>query len=911
MTTTASSLPTCPFCDKQGLPILPVRYAVARTNLGNAPSLPPSFGQGVTDIALPGDIAKYTLRLLRPGFLYVYDEHRNEWSAFVVNKQSYLWEFDIYAKTPPKVNNTIEFNAACRGKSDPYVARCFTVKRAARATKVWLGFSDVAWTQAVLAKHTSADYRQANMQCIDIAAWRDGGMQPHVTSFDALPQVAEFAADGAALYWETRKHVMKFLPATHPLPEDITAYNDTARKAFGTLSPYVHELLVGAVGTPHTSGLVNTAAWKFSPQQLHLSREETAPMTAWGNQSAKPYRPAIVGLADPVGIAMELNGLALQSGVEFLEEPEWRWQFETVSAIDAIHHAVLNGAMSERSDANQAAAMATGLFVPHGLVRNAGYTETIHHNLEQARLLSPEQKAALDQEAWPKYEAQLDPVAWSDFKNKYPSDLQRLDQTIIAPLDEAYVAWLKSDGFTRSFTHNFDDADANHGLIYQRVVHACIEQASGRRGAAAYFKECLGNDPTQPGQVILRALIFNQQKLAMALAQAAIERGNDVDRSWREVGEKFYNAVKNTFIDISLGKDIHGPLSNLSKLLYQLAGPVTSRLGEALNDVANMAVSKLPERRVMILMMGVLHAENPELELLDVRSMRSPRQAAKALARAINEVTGGGEQNLYKSAETLIRDETHSSQHAARGLFLIDKRALASLQGADNATRLATVRAETYEALQAQSIRTIFNAEVKACMIGTLFAAASVIASYRDLVKSEDKTIKSMRFGTSVTAFLGVSMETSGHLLEKAPWAESIIQKLITKIGINAEINAAKLVKLGKLLGVAGGVLAGVVEMWEGGAAWKYDKTYGLGMILLGIGGATAAALVVFEAFALTGIGLALGLLVIAGTYCIQTYKPNEIQKWMARSRFGKLNKDQRYADVLTQQNTLLKLAQG
>ncbi|QAU24423.1 hypothetical protein EO087_10830 [Dyella sp. M7H15-1] len=324
-----------------------------------------------------------------------------------------------------------------------------------------------------------------------------------------------------------------------------------------------------------------------------------------------------------------------------------------------------------------------------------------------------------------------------------------------------------------------------------------------------------------------------------------------------------------------------------------------------------MAVSKLPERRVMILMMGVLHAENPELELLDVRSMRSPRQAAKALARAINEVTGGGEQNLYKSAETLIRDETHSSQHAARGLFLIDKRALASLQGADNATRLATVRAETYEALQAQSIRTIFNAEVNACMIGTLFAAASVIASYRDLVKSEDKTIKSMRFGTSVTAFLGVSMETSGHLLEKAPWAESIIQKLIAHLGGGAEFSAAKLVKLGKLLGVAGGVLAGVVEMWEGGMEWKYDKGYGSGMIALGGGAIIATFMVLSGSTAVIGIGLALGLLVAAGTYCIQTYKPNDVEKWMARSRFGKLDKDQRYADVLTQQNALLKLAQG
>ena len=60
---------SCPFCEKQGLPILPLRYAVARTDFDEALphwqalDLPSGTGGGVTDIRLPDESAKYTTGL--------------------------------------------------------------------------------------------------------------------------------------------------------------------------------------------------------------------------------------------------------------------------------------------------------------------------------------------------------------------------------------------------------------------------------------------------------------------------------------------------------------------------------------------------------------------------------------------------------------------------------------------------------------------------------------------------------------------------------------------------------------------------------------------------------------------------------------------------------------------------------
>ena len=61
----------CKFCDKNGLFILPLRYAavVGEGAAGNVPALPGKLGDKVRHITL--DNASYAPRLLRAGFLYV------------------------------------------------------------------------------------------------------------------------------------------------------------------------------------------------------------------------------------------------------------------------------------------------------------------------------------------------------------------------------------------------------------------------------------------------------------------------------------------------------------------------------------------------------------------------------------------------------------------------------------------------------------------------------------------------------------------------------------------------------------------------------------------------------------------------------------------------------------------------
>ena len=83
----------CPSCDRQSLLIYPVRYAVAcPRGAAKAPNLSGNFK---IDGRAPQSVgtAKYTLRALRQGHLYTYDEKRKRLSAYMVLDDGSLWYF--------------------------------------------------------------------------------------------------------------------------------------------------------------------------------------------------------------------------------------------------------------------------------------------------------------------------------------------------------------------------------------------------------------------------------------------------------------------------------------------------------------------------------------------------------------------------------------------------------------------------------------------------------------------------------------------------------------------------------------------------------------------------------------------------------------------------------------------------
>lgn len=239
----------CPYCQKGGLPILPLRYAITRTDSESGepagPALSGPFGVGVTDIALP-DGQAYTLRLMRSGYLYVFNEVRGSWSGYFVTERGYLFPYvteikhDILARmNPEQVQGGIdallqpptdEEEFTCTLNPDHhYPGRCLTIPNADRAENIYLAFSDTAWTKRVWHEHaTNAQVgdnglrRRDHMRRLSLAEWRAG------------------ATEHAAPLAELEARVTE---AGHPwMPADMPAFVSDEEDSAPPPTPFGHSL---------------------------------------------------------------------------------------------------------------------------------------------------------------------------------------------------------------------------------------------------------------------------------------------------------------------------------------------------------------------------------------------------------------------------------------------------------------------------------------------------------------------------------------------------------------------------------------------------------------------------------------------------------------------------------------------
>jgi hypothetical protein len=147
-----SRLKGCPLCDRQSLLIYPVRYAIAcPRGAARAPALSGNFK---IDSRAPQSVgsAKYTLRGLRQGYLYTYDEKRKKLLAYMVLDSGILYEFQPDTVPPPgdAANELTKRPCMSSGMSFESYGRCIAVQHTPgsdEATNLWIGWSNVRWTK--------------------------------------------------------------------------------------------------------------------------------------------------------------------------------------------------------------------------------------------------------------------------------------------------------------------------------------------------------------------------------------------------------------------------------------------------------------------------------------------------------------------------------------------------------------------------------------------------------------------------------------------------------------------------------------------------------------------------------------------------------------------------------------------
>ncbi|RZT36756.1 T6SS effector BTH_I2691 family protein [Cupriavidus agavae] len=907
---------SCPFCDKKGLPILPVRYAIARTDRGNAPGLPPGFGEGVAAITLP-DTARYTLRLLRSGFLYTFDERRKEWRSYVVNDQGYLYEFDAYAKAPPLVGDKT-FSEACRIKADPYKARCFTVKDAATATKVWMGFSDVAWTPDVLEEYTAAilgrstrsdaDERRKSLQCMDVAAWRGGKGVPHMATFDELKHVAEFVADGAALQRDTHEYIKHFLPPPYTDPDDLRRTDETSSKAADLLSPMVQDLLSSGVDKARTEGRIDCAAWKFSVQPLWLTSKETPSLIAWGKEQAGQLRPAMFGVLDPAGLAADLNGLAIQRGIEFTDSRDRRWKFETAKLIGALKQAIGNGAVEARK--TSAGFLYRSLMEPSFDNPGAAFMPTsmrkrqeeLAAELERDALRRIDSRAGqIAEEAWASdYETRLKAdkasgLQWKSYQTVYQLDLEVFSNNILMPLDRAFVDWLGHPSLARVFKFHYDTKDLRSGESYLELVHSLIAEAGGRQKAAAWLFEQIERDPTESDAWLVRSFVMNQEPLTLAWKQNAIDSAAQSAASWAVAAEKFHEQLRNYLTSGRTAGADDSYFGKLDSLLYQVAGPMVQRLSA---EIDKGLAASLPTRMRMSLLVSVAKARNPDLMVVDLRSEMTRQQRIRMVSALLASI-GGGNENRYRSGVRAVLDLAAESQGVRRpihAVLLIDKAMAEELLTGQKGSALKVgisqvVTHSQFDAAVQAGIGKVFDLEVKAGVVQMILSAVTLRLAYGEMsqASADEKNHKVANFAGGVVALVGLMSAVVGKALEQTAWGASPLSRPFSFLGVDFRSRSGWFVGIGRLLGALGGAIGGALVVREG-AEWFSGNHRVIGGTLIVAGVVSVAISILAIASAAGGpIGITVGLVICVVMIVVAWLTPNKIQAWLEQSLyFGK-----------------------
>ncbi|AKK68476.1 T6SS effector BTH_I2691 family protein [Xanthomonas translucens] len=916
---------SCQFCNKKGLPVLPLRYALARQGMGGAPSVASPFvvaekEQRKEQFSLPKDLADYTLRILREGYLYVYDEFRKEWSAYVVTQGGYLFEFDPDAQVPPGGWGKVNFN--CSRAGDAFIARCITVKDAARATKIWLGFSDVTWTPDVLKKNADAAYRQAHMRCIDIAQWRAGGELKHAADFSELAsRVAEYATTPEKLHGETKAYVNKLLPVPFKSAGELNGNDAIAKRARQASSTLLQQLLPAAAGAALAGkGRVTCAAWAFSTQPFYADGSDAAEMVKWATQAASPFRAALVALDDPAGVAIELNGLALQRSTEFSEDPQRKWKHETAVLIDALREAVQHGAVEDdvrwntamsrtadgmaNIDESQSVADA-GSYLWTSMTEGsqAAMRERIakQQQRDQARAQedarirerSEANAAALGKEEWKKYTQYFDQNAQRRVvEQEYPQQLEAFGTNVLAKLDAPYIAWLKSTSLSNYLSHNFDPNALDSGASYTALATQMLSSASGRGIVFDYLLESLQQDPSKPESWVTRALNLNYAPLIQATWNDAAKKGSETDPFLPEFVEKFHDKFKDVLVAGAKGELTKPYTDGIARLMYQLSGPIVHELGKALDSGATFAALGLPSKWQLGLLGAVARSENPTLRMIDLRGTRTLSEATKLLANLVASLGGGQEGALRGAVRPTLRPVMDTAErYPFRAVMLIDESKVAQLQGKSGAALKAgmadVLSAQQFDTLMQDTVGKIASVEVKVAVAQAILSSITLYLSYGKLMKAEDDKVWSERVNMAggVIGLVGGLTETTGMVLEKTPWGQTRLSWQFRFQAVVIESRASWFTGAGKLMGVAGGVIGGLLAMKDGVETYKKHPFIGVLLAGLGIVSIIAAVMLLFSAVA--GMGIIIGLIIAAIMAVVYWIKPNALQDWLADTQFG------------------------
>jgi len=555
---------SCNLCKKEGLAIMPVRYAVVP---GEAPApkmsapfriedAPSGFGTAAPRKQLAslgsGESASYTLRRMRAGYLYVYNEKSAlKLQGYNVSSGGYFLPLPRYTLAPmPQAGKEV---IPCSETGHLEAASCITIEHPQEAVEVWLAFSDVQWTDAVIKLHIErADVRKLHMRKFNVAAWA----KAHPLGKGA--KGSDATADHAAPINKLADHVLEYADTKVPahILNGVAKHDAKAQEAFCMRQDNTIQSVVIALDDP--VGIAQDLA------KLLAARREKFLDT---QVPEGKYRPKAGGYATNYRHLIGLDGMIATlhgaSDNAAKQDVKQSAQFKTDVSQAYANQGAYSNPFPSKASLDQAAKISQKLddcYLPtlarikvaqdkkwnEYLARIAGPLPVASSSSDQQRLKEEQTwvrhlemthfDSALDRlraieqhkvEMQRKYSGAVAKTAisariWDQWHKDRDAAANAYDAKYTTAVAQAHAEWMQSNQLANKLECTHDANDPKSGDVYTAILARCIAGTAEVPGCAEVYLNWLKGDITNKNNLALRAMACNQKALIDALTSSPL-----------------------------------------------------------------------------------------------------------------------------------------------------------------------------------------------------------------------------------------------------------------------------------------------------------------------------------------------------------------------------------------------------
>lgn len=614
----------CKTCQREGIPILPLRYAVIPKEKSKGRALLGAGVQGGSGTYAAADLGKnykknalkehaYSLRTLRIGYVYVFLEATKVWEAYGVKPDGLLTQLKDPFK--PAADALSAMKTVCYEADDNVPAAFINIKSIKDTPIIWLAFSQFAWEQGVFSNYAAdATLRARRMTKLNLTELKTNPNQGDAFEIDeGLNTLANWVEEYAHPSVGTERYSWR-VPNIDKVGTN-TAIDETAKKALDKASWSTHPFPTRAIPLGKVAATVKAKKTQYKMPVIAVALDDVPGMLQELNfsKTRATIENNIWSLIDDR--AHKVLSANATHGLEAYIKKQAKAKVWIQNAFNDGKNLKFN----DKGDLEFADQVLT--FAEYEDHVAKGHLPTTTHwekkvgtvipgRGQMGRVVDDSQKKA-DKQNSSQYEQfynKLDKEKLKTFDNLYKPQLQKFNEQFKAR-DADMTLWLDHDNPKKTATAPFGlrglckndcKEDNRFDSNYVDLVGSIFEGFQAHEHSLAWIEDTLQYSVESPEQILIRALVGNHTEWWDAVRGADNKNAKLYDISKQIVSATFkpHKKSRNT-IEGLIGLFVHvgGKLADrLSKTTWLQTDRAVSIAGALTEDVVRQPVTvvKMP-----------------------------------------------------------------------------------------------------------------------------------------------------------------------------------------------------------------------------------------------------------------------------------------------------------------------------